>query len=207
MKLDETAVLWSSDEREGKTLLVLLHGYGSSEDDLFGLAPYLPSEFVLAAVRAPLAPPWPSPGFSWYPIEGLEGRDPEHVTDAAAALIEWVDRQGFERVGLLGFSQGGAVSLQALRLAPERFAFAVNLSGYAAPGPSPRDAELAEASIPVFWGRGNRDDVIPEPLIAHTTEWLPRHSDLAGRVYSGLTHSVSQDELDDVRAFLQKRLD
>ena len=77
--LDADAVLWSAEaaERAGRPLLVLLHGYGADERDLFGLAPYLPPEFVVAAVRAPLAPPWPAPGYSWYPIEGLESRDPD----------------------------------------------------------------------------------------------------------------------------------
>lgn len=54
-------VLWSSpaQERGDRPLLVLLHGYGSHEGDLFGLVPHLPSAFVVAAVRAPLAPPVP----------------------------------------------------------------------------------------------------------------------------------------------------
>ena len=85
--LDHDVVLWSADEsaRAGRPLLVLLHGYGSHEGDLFGLVPYLPDGFAYAAVRAPLAPPWPTPGHSWYPIEGLDGRDPAHVTAAASA--------------------------------------------------------------------------------------------------------------------------
>ena len=43
--------------------------------------------------------------------------------------------------------------------------------------------------------------------MSHTTEWLPGHSDLSGRVYPGLTHSVSEQEVADVRTFLQKRLE
>jgi phospholipase/carboxylesterase len=209
--LDDDVVLWSvaADERAGRPLLVLLHGYGADEHDLFGLVPYLPDGFVVAAVRAPLAPPWPAPGYSWYPIEGLDGRDPATVTDAAQRLIEWLDEAASTAsdIGLLGFSQGAAVALQALRLEPERFAFAVNLSGYASPGALPRDAELAGRTVPVFWGRGTRDDVIPGFLVEHTTAWLPAHADLSGRVYDGLTHSVSEQELADVRAFLDKRLD
>lgn len=208
--LDAGAALWSAEAaaRTGRPLLVLLHGYGADERDLFALAPFLPSAFVVAAVRAPLTPPWPAPGHSWYPIEGLEGRDPQHVTHAAARLIEWLDAAaGDAVVGLLGFSQGAAVALQAMRLDPERFAFAVNLSGYATPGELPGDRALAERKPPVFWGRGTRDDVIPEPLVAHTTEWLPDHSELSGRVYHGLTHSVSEAELDDVRVFLDKQLE
>ena len=36
--------------------------------------------------------------------------------------------------------------------------------------------------------------------------WLPEHAELSGRVYPGLTHSVSEPELEDVRVFLEKRL-
>lgn len=208
--LDGAVVLWSApeEERAGRPLLVLLHGYGADERDLFGLAPYFPPEFVVAAVRAPLAPPFPAPGYSWYPIDGLNGRDATHVTDAASAFLTWLDAAalGAATVGLLGFSQGAAIALQALRLAPDRFAFVVNLSGYVTPGELPRDEDLAERRPPVFWGRGTSDDVIPAPLVAHTIEWLPRHADLSGRVYQGLTHSVSEQELADVRAFLDKQL-
>ncbi|WP_409047970.1 alpha/beta hydrolase [Microbacterium sp. HA-8] len=206
--LDPSLALWSGDP-DGRPLLVLLHGYGADERDLFALVPHLPPDFAVAAVRAPLTPPFPAPGFSWYAIEGLRGRDPEGVTRGAERLIEWVDAHaaGAASIGLLGFSQGGAIALQALRLRPDRFAFAVNLSGYAAPGPLPGDAALAARRPPVFWGRGARDEVIPPPLIAHTTEWLPSHADLSGRVYAGLTHSVSEPELADVREFLRARLD
>lgn len=208
--LDDSVALWSAEpaDRAGRPLLVLLHGYGADERDLFGLAAYLPAEFVVVAVRAPLSPPWPSPGFSWYPIETLNGRDPRHVTAAASRLIEWLDASApGAPVGLLGFSQGAAVAIQALRLQPERFSFIVNLSGYAAPGELDGDEVLAELKPPAFWGRGTRDDVIPAPLVDHTVQWLPAHSDLSGRVYTGLTHSVSEVELDDVRTFLQKQLD
>ncbi|MFG6402142.1 alpha/beta hydrolase [Microbacterium sp. P04] len=207
--LDADVVRWSAErgERADRPLLVLLHGYGSNEDDLFGLVPHLPDDFVVAAVRAPLAPPFPSPGFSWYALDGFDPRSAANVTPAAERLIEWVDAvDEAPFVGLLGFSQGGAVSLQALRVAPERFAFAVNLSGYVAPGPLPGDAVLAARRPPVFWGRGTRDDVIPPALVAHTVDWLPGHSELSGRVYPGLTHSVSEQELADVRAFLDLRL-
>lgn len=208
--LDAEAVLWSAAEAErtGRPLLVLLHGYGADERDLFGLAPYLPDAFAVAAVRAPLAPPFPTPGHSWYPIEGLESRDPAQVTDAATRLLEWLDALApHAEIGLLGFSQGAAVAIQAMRLDPGRFSFVVNLSGYATPGELPGDALLADLRPPVFWGRGTHDDVIPHFLVEHTVEWLPAHVELSGRVYPGLTHSVSEQELADVRVFLDKRLD
>lgn len=208
--LDGGAALWSAAEAErtGRPLLVLLHGYGADERDLFALVPYLPPRYVVAAVRAPLTPPFPAPGYSWYPIEELDGRDPRHVTDAASLVLDWLDAVAPDAaVGLLGFSQGAAVALQAMRLRPDRFSFAVNLSGYATPGSLPGDSSLAERRPPVFWGRGTRDDVIPAFLVEHTIAWLPEHAELSGRVYRGLTHSVSEQELDDVRVFLDKQLD
>ena len=208
--LDAGAVLWSVEPegRAGRPLLVLLHGYGSGEHDLFALLPHLPAEFVVAAVRAPLSPPFPTPGSSWFPIEGLHQQHSATTTAATDRFLEWLDdHTDAETIGLLGFSQGSVIALQALRRHPQRFAFAVNLAGYVDAGPLPTDAELAERRPPVFWGRGARDDVIPPSRVMHTVQWLPDHVELSGRVYEGLTHSVSQEELDDVRTFLDKRLD
>jgi phospholipase/carboxylesterase len=207
--LDPSVVRWSVPPAEigDRPVLLLLHGYAADENDLFGLVPYLPEDFAIASVRAPLTPPWPTPGASWYPIEGLDARDPADVTVAAESLLAWITASLGERpVGLLGFSQGGAVAVQTLRVAPAAVEFAVVLAGYAAGGERPGDAVLAERRPPVFWGRGSRDDMIPPHLIDMTAQWLPAHSELTGRVYPGLTHSVSEEELADVRAFLDARL-
>nr|WP_314841033.1 alpha/beta fold hydrolase [uncultured Microbacterium sp.] len=208
LTIDGALTRWSITDRAGLPLVVLLHGYGADEHDLFGLVPYLPEGVAVASVAAPLAPPWPMPGRSWYPIEGLDGRRPEAVTAAAHAFLRWLDDAAADSpsVALLGFSQGAAVALQALRLAPERFGALVALSGYASPGDLPGDAQLAELRPHVFWGRGTHDDVIPPALVAHTAQWLPEHSELSGRVYTGLTHSISEEELGDVRIFLAKWL-
>lgn len=209
LTIDHAAVLWSGapDEVRDRDLLLFLHGYGADEHDLFGLRAYLPDRFAVASLPAPLTPPFPMPGRSWYPIEGLEGRDPAGITSAAESVLAWAERNAADAasVGVLGFSQGAAVALQAMRLDPQRFAFAVALSGYVADGALPRDGELADLRPPVFWGRGTHDDVIPEAAITHTNQWLPSHVELSGRVYPGLTHSISEQELADIRVFLDKQ--
>lgn len=206
LTIDADATRWTPGDRGGLPLLVLLHGYGSDENDLFSLVPFLPDGIAVASVAAPLTPPFPMPGRSWYPIDGLEGRSPDATTAAARALLDWLDTTTADAptVALLGFSQGAAVSLQALRLDPARFDSVVALSGYATPGELPNDESLTQSRPRVFWGRGTHDDVIPQPLIDHTAQWLPDHADLTGRVYPGLTHSISEDELVDVRRFLEK---
>ncbi|MFD5226435.1 alpha/beta hydrolase [Microbacterium sp. NPDC058342] len=204
LAIDETLTRWMHRERDGRPLLVLLHGYGADEHDLFGLAPYLPDGLAIASVAAPLTPPWPMPGRSWYPIDSLDTRDAAGITTAAESLLRWLEAEAEDAasIALLGFSQGAAVSLQALRLAPDKVDAVVALSGYAAPGDLPHDDTLRDRKPPVFWGRGTHDDVIPAQLVDHTAQWLPDHSELSGRVYPGLTHSISEQELSDVRVFL-----
>lgn len=204
--IDAAAVLWSATgpDQAGRPLLLVMHGYGSHEGDLFSLAPHLPLEPVIAALRAPLSV---GDGWAWFPIIDPGSPDDAAVDAAVAAVLAWLDAlpQQPSSVGLLGFSQGGAMALQLMRAAPDRFTFAVNLSGFIAGGPQTDDAVLAEQPLPVFWGRGTADGVIPASAVERTQAWLPSHSTLTERIYEGLPHSISQAELGDVVNFLRDR--
>ncbi|WP_104135331.1 MULTISPECIES: alpha/beta hydrolase [unclassified Cryobacterium] len=202
--IDAAAVLWSASgaDQVDRPLLLVLHGYGSHEGDLFSLTPHLPLEPVIAALRAPLPV---GDGWAWFPINDPGNPDNAAVDAGVAAVLAWLDAlpQQPSTVGLLGFSQGGAMALQLLRMAPDRFSFAVNLSGFVASGPQSGDARLAERPLPVFWGRGTVDGVIPASAVTRTQAWLPGHSTLTERIYEGLPHSISQAELGDVVNFLR----
>jgi phospholipase/carboxylesterase len=197
--IDETAIMWSASEHEraNRPLLVLLHGYGSHEGDLFGLSRHLPLQPAIASLRAPLQA---GLGYSWYDF--AEGRAPQ-ANAAARGILHWLDRVKAPSVGLLGFSQGGSMAIQLLRHAPERFDFAVNLAGFVVPGEAPADDRMLTRKPPVFWGRGTLDEVIAPPLIEHTHEWLPRHATVTDRIYEGLGHEVSEVELTDVLQFMR----
>jgi phospholipase/carboxylesterase len=203
VSIDESAVLWSAPEREraDRPLLVLLHGYGSHEGDLFSLSPMLPLSPVIASVRAPHSM---GPGFAWFPIEGESRID--DANESTDALLEWLGTLSFTSVGVIGFSQGGAMALQLLRRAPSRFSYAAVLSGFALSGALPGDADLASSPPPVFWGRGTHDQVINPAYISFTQEWLPAHSVLTERIYEGLPHSISAPELADLAAFVRDQL-
>ncbi len=219
--VDDEAVLWSASaaDREGRPLLLLLHGYNSNEGDLFGLAPYLPLEPAIASLRAPLHTGY---GHAWFPllVDGAElsAQAADAATDgvelsveaadaATDAILAWLDRAAPEAgpIGLLGFSQGGAMALELLRRAPDRFAFAVTLAGFALPGERDGDERMSQLAPHVFWGRGTVDGVIPVASVARTQAWLPAHSTLDERIYEGVGHSVSDRELADVAAFIRDR--
>ena len=203
MKLDSDAVIWSAParERSGRPLLVLLHGYASHEGDLFQLSPRLPLEPVIASVRAPIPE---NGGWAWFSFAERGVADPPagEVDDAAAALIDWLDGLEFASVSLLGFSQGAAVALQAMRRRPGMFRAIVALSGFVATGDEAGDAELETLRPPVFWGRGTLDGIIPAEAVERTEAWLPNHASATTRIYENLAHSVSTDELTDITSFL-----
>ena len=155
MEINSDAVRWSAPEREraGRPLLVLMHGYLSHEGDLFGLSPLMPLGPVIASLRAPITL---ETGFAWFPIpdNATAAEQFEAANESARAVLSWLDTVQATSVGLLGFSQGGAMALQLMRHAPDRFAYAVQLSGFALPGELAGDDGLAARKPPVFWGRG-----------------------------------------------------
>lgn len=212
MRIDADAVMWSAPEREraGRPLLVLLHGYGSHEGDIFAMSRSLPLEPVIASVRAPHAG---GAGFTWFPAADESATDAssanerfDAVDETTLALIDWLDSTTSTGVGLLGFSQGGAMALELMRNQSTRFSYVVQLSGFVFPSQHPGDARLAELRPPVFWGRGTNDTVIPSSLIEHTQEWLAVHSTLTEGIYEELGHSVSDAELSELSAFIRSQL-
>lgn len=201
MRIDDDAAVWAGPET-APSLLLLLHGRGADEHDLIPLAAELRLPDRVVSLRAPF--PWQG-GRAWAPLRAEEDGG-AGLVDSVGAVLDWLDRQAEgavpARIRVLGFSQGGAVALQLLRTAPQRFESVVLLSGFVAGADGPADAELEERRPPVLWGRGAIDPVIPDSAVRWTRDWLQRHTTVDERVYPMLGHAVSEAELADVRAFL-----
>lgn len=198
-------VQWSQPEQEraGKPLLVLLHGYGANEQDLLSLAGMLPQEFAVASLRAPIAM---GPGFTWFPLTGSIGYSLDAVKVAAGYVQDWLDgvKANHPSVTLLGFSMGMAMATTLLRQRPADFAAVVGLSGFvvdAGDDPSFRDGEL-DGTVPLFWGRDQQDPVITEDKIDYTVGWVRKHVKLTKVLYTGMWHGINQQEIGHVSEFL-----
>jgi phospholipase/carboxylesterase len=198
-------VLWShpEEERSGKPLLVLLHGYGANEQDLFSLADMLPREFAVASVRAPLVS---GPGFTWFPLTASIDYSLDAVKAASAYTQDWIDsvRDNHPSVTLLGFSMGMAMATTLLRQRPTDFAAVVGLSGFVVNAESDgefRDAEL-DGTVPLFWGRDQQDPVITPDKIDYTMGWVRKHVKLTKVLYTGMWHGINAQEIGHVSEFL-----
>lgn len=220
--IDSTAVRWSVPREKvasalaERPLLIMMHGYGSNEGDLFSLGQYLPEEFVIASLRAPLSA---GPGYAWFQIDfdqenNTLRRDVNEITRSTHELIAWIDELedevgGFHDVALLGFSQGGVMLTQLFRHQPERYTAGVFLASFAVhdttEGSSERDAALAEIKPPIFWGRDPQDPVITPDLIDYTRRWLPEHFTVDAQLYAHVGHGLSLEEIEDVSSFLKNQ--
>ncbi|KAA8825575.1 alpha/beta hydrolase [Bifidobacterium myosotis] len=152
----------------------------------------------------------PEPGnYAWLHAAMPVGEDLDYDAHAAALAVDrWVaDNIPADRdVVPLGFSQGGLVAVQLLRIHPERYRAVVSLSGFNAPGQvpgtAPADDRLADFDIPVFYTYGKLDGVIPKYELFATAAWLEEHTWLKTKSYHGLDHNVSLEEFADLRQWL-----
>jgi phospholipase/carboxylesterase len=144
--------------------LVLMHGRGTTEHDLFGLLDLLDPKRRLVGYTpgGPLS--LPPGGRHWYVVPRVGYPDPDTFFASLAALEQFVDATGFppDKIVLGGFSQGTAMTYAlGLRAGRPKPAAIIALSGFipAVPG---WEADLeSRAGLPVAIGHGTRDPVIP----------------------------------------------
>jgi len=189
-------------------LLVLFHGRGADERDLFPLLDVLDPERRLLGVtpRGPLA--LPPGGAHWYAFQQVGYPDPPSFFETYRSAGEWLDGLGFEpeRTILGGFSQG-SVMTYALGLGEgrPRPAAMVALSGFM---PTVPGFELSlEAPLPpVAIGHGTFDNVISVEFARQAREALDgAGGEVLYREYP-LAHSVDPDFLQELAPWLARYL-
>lgn len=159
-------------------LVVLLHGRGSNEAEIVGLAQHLPEGPAYAAVRAPIAE---GGGFAWFANRGIGRPLPESLRATMDWFREWLDAvaPAGRPVVLVGFSGGGAFGGGLVLDDPSRYAGAAIL--YATvPFEAGVPVEPGRLEgVPVFVAQGDQDVVIPRELLDATWTYLHDESGAA----------------------------
>jgi len=152
-------------------LVVLLHGRGSNEQEILGLAAHLPAGPEYAAVRAPIAE---GGGYAWFANRGIGRPVAESLRSTMNWFRTWLDdiAPAGRPVLLVGFSGGAAFAGGLVLDEPSRYAGAAILYGTL-----PFGAGLATdpghlANLPVFVAQGDGDHVIPRELLDRTWTYL-----------------------------------
>ena len=151
-------------------LLLLLHGYGSNEEDLFSFASELPNDSYVISVRAPYElQPY---GHAWYAIhfDADENKFSDNVqakqsVELIAGFIDEILKQypiDAKNVTLIGFSQGAILSYATALTYPDKVAKVVALSGYFNQEIMPEVIDSKAIShLKFFVSHGSVDQVIP----------------------------------------------
>jgi len=188
-----------------RAAMLLMHGRGAQAEDILSLA----AQFSLPGFSY-LAPQ--ALGNTWYPnrfLDPLATNEPWLTSDLymMSDLLEKVVKAGipYERVIILGFSQGACLALEFAARNARRYGGLVGLSGaLIGPDGTQRNYQGSLSGTPVFLGCSDVDFHIPKERVDQAADLL-RH--LGGvvteRIYPGMDHTVNQDEIDFVRGMLR----
>ena len=176
--------LFRPAKRTGNTkprLLVLLHGYGSNEQDLFSFAPELPPEFFIASVRAPRQIQYG--GYAWYDINFTDLQKFNNVDQAKESLAnirtfirECIQKHDLnpDEVWLCGFSQGSILSYALSLQDQQNIHRVICMSGYPAPDIMGNNLQKEFKDLEFFISHGTEDGVIPISLARNGKSLLTR---------------------------------
>lgn len=193
-------------------MLVMLHGYGSNEEDLFSFRHDLPEDWIIVSLRAPNNSDYE--GFSWYDIDFNNAEkfiDVEQAVDSMKQIMKSIDNLKHHynletKVNIVGFSQGGVLTYAMTLTYPEYFNKVACLSAY----PEPKILKNIKGKKQIqhlrfFISHGNEDAVIP-------LEWGRKAADFLYELGAFFTfreymtgHGVNQKNYIDLIKFFENK--
>ncbi len=189
--------------------IICLHGRGSNEADLIGLAPYLDDCLFWISPRAPLDI---MGGYEWYRMAGI-GLPVQPTFEAAQRTLDQFITEAVaaypvdpKRLYLMGFSQGSMMSYAFALGQPGRVAGVIAQSGYI---PLTSGIAVDEPGLkgkPFIITHGLNDPLIPVQWGRDARDWLARAGADVEYHDFPMGHSVSDESLAAVAQWMRKRL-
>lgn len=195
-------------------LIIMLHGYGSDENDLFSFASELPSKYAIISLKAPYS--LNPHGNAWYAIhfDNVDGKwsdDNQAINsrDSVVSVInEIIEKYPVDKnnITLLGFSQGTILGLSIALSYPEKIKNIIGLSGYVNEGILKEDYHKNDfKNLNIYSSHGTLDQVIP-------VEWARKTKKILSNIIPDLTynefpagHGVSPQNFYDFKNWLEKQ--
>jgi phospholipase/carboxylesterase len=184
-------------------VIVALHGWGANCDDLISLAPLvgLPN-YLWICPEAPFDHPMPS-GKMWY---DLQRPDPEGMSQSCELLSSFLEALpsmtgvALDKTFLLGFSQGGAMTLDVGLGFP--LAGLIALSGYL----QVTEAEVQELSQyqlpPILIAHGTEDSVVPISVARNTKGLFERLGIQLEYMEYAMSHEIRPEICERIYGFV-----
>ena len=198
---------------EKPPLLILLHGYGSNEQDLFSFAEELPDDLLIVSAQAPLSMGFGS--YGWYSInfDDINGKfsdlkEAKESIDKIALFIDEIKekyRTNPDKTFLLGFSQGAILSYSLSFFYPNKIQYVLALSGYINTELLPEKIS-SEIKTDYYCSHGAVDQVLPVEWARNSKPFLDTLS--FKNVYSeyNVGHGVAPQNFYSFKTWITERL-
>jgi predicted esterase len=191
---------------EGSGVVIMVHGRNAGPHDILTLVPALdrPDFTYLAPAAA---------NRTWYPYSFMAETaknepDLSSALSATHALIDQTTARGvrLDQIVLLGFSQGACLAAESAVRHPSRYGGILVFSGglIGPPGTTWNHAG-SFAGTPVFLGCSDQDAHIPRSRVEESADvFLRMGAEVTARLYPGMGHLVSDDEIAFARGVLDR---
>lgn len=189
--------------------IIALHGRGSNERDLIGLASYLPKEFLWISPRGGfrLGPDM----YEWFPLAQVGKPDPARLANALDTLDRFLNEAihhypvDKDQLYLLGFSQGTVVSLSYTVSRPERVTGLIAQSAYLPLESGLHFDEVGIKEKPIIMTHGVQDAVLPVDWARRSYEKLQVLGANVDYHEFNMGHEVTAESLDVIATWLEKQ--
>jgi len=190
--------------------ILALHGRGSNEQDLIGLAPYLPKEFLWISPRGTFT--LGADSYEWFQITQIGKPDPIRLQDALQTIDTFIDEiiknypVDKNKLYLLGFSQGSLVAMSYTLTKPASVTAVIAQSGYIPHEAGLQFDEVGIKNKPFILTHGIQDHLLP-------IDWARRSRDTLQKLEVNLEyhefnmgHQVNEESLAVINSWLETQL-
>ena len=211
--LSLTHLIKPSNLADKAPLILMLHGYGSDENDLFSFAGELPDDYMVISLKAPHA--LQPMGNAWYAInfDAEQGKfsDIEQAIDSRELVKTFIE-EAIEaypidpnNITLLGFSQGTILSFALALSYPQLVKNIIGLSGYIDPNMLKADYENNDFShLNIYNSHGSVDQVIPVEWARNNKPFLKKLSlDMTYEEYP-VGHGINPQNFQSFKVWLEQ---
>ncbi|KAJ7124810.1 phospholipase carboxylesterase [Mycena crocata] len=214
----QTVVIPAGQEHTASVIFV--HGLGQTTFTwramiLEGLVPNLPHvEWILPQASEKFVVYSRRRRPSWFNIANLPPGDDEFDEPAISESMGIIENlilsqihRGIDarRIFLVGFSQGAALNLMVALSTLHDLGGVVSLSGWIPP--RARDQPIASPKVPILWCHGTADVQIPIGVAENAVSFLRKNvfEKVEYKTYASLEHTINEEEVDDLLAWLLER--
>lgn len=202
-------------EAAPENLVILLHGYGSNGQDLISLAVEWADQMPNTLFISPDAPfqcEISAFGFQWFSLEDrredvmlMNIQQAVPILEAFIAECARVYNLPYNKITLVGFSQGTMMSLYTAPRQKETMAGVLGYSGALLNGQELMDHPDKYKKFPVYLTHGSADEVVPVDAFEQAHALLKGAGyDVEGHITPGLGHGIDQEGVANGLKFLKK---